>query len=114
MNIQMLAAQAVRRAAKAETEARTLRNLEDRRGASADMTKPDGGPAFPVTDNCTNPCNEGMSRRDYAAIHVAAIHFQLVYERFSGELPHEEIKRIAVEAAYDHADALIAEGKKGG
>ena len=75
------------------------------------MTKPDGGPAFPrtrfVRDNDGNRydvSHEGMSRRDYAAIHIARGLLASATEVITPE-------NLAI-LAYRYADALIAEGAK--
>ena len=72
------------------------------------MAKNDGGPAFPVDMDFENyhTKSEGMSLRDYIA--VAAMQQAMLSPTRAGT-PMSEILRTVSKAAYQFADAMLAE-----
>lgn len=73
------------------------------------MSKPDGGPAFPVIgDGQSYGTVPGMTLRDYFAAKVAS-HFAINF--YQGR-PANEWARDAARTAYKIADAMLAERNK--
>lgn len=75
------------------------------------MTKQTGGPAFPDSEGQADYTG-GMSLRDYIAAKAMAALMPVYWDTLDEYRSAAELMRCQVEAAYEYADAMLAERAK--